>query len=1175
MRASQLYTYCAPRFATVCVDAAKETAPDATPKMAQASKASPAAADKPGAKEASPARGRTIKSPAASDVMPPVRPAPPAASRESEPPVAAAKGQQRELDDDEMDIVVTKPMAKPPARVAQQALLVAEGDSDSDDAAGSMSVAEMRAKAAAASAAATQPGNDADGGRAAAAATAAPSAVSQPPPRRTAPPPPPRGAAVDPASFFGSGGADKNRGAAVDPASFFSSGGADKNRAAGATSAATATAQTSSAPKVAVNTAARDTDVVVVDGAHSAGEQQRVTADCGAGAVTAAASALLAEVEEMSAGALKRFLSARSIDASHCIEKSELLALARAAIASPRAAVPAVVTTVTIDDDGEAASDSDDVEYKPIAVQRSMATKPVASAPKSTNRTSSEPIKVEFVRNKQTVSSNTDGGAAGATGSASKKRRMEAAMPDTASPGVAAAVPQSSARLVLFGTETVLPPVGSPNCLADTVWVQTGDLPHFNRDHINAIIEKHGGRVTSEWVGLCGGWLVSTSIACFTPHPSYTSSPPIGAVSGKTTHLLTGERLEDGRPVTAGTKYAEALKQTSIREALPATTVKLRTPIVILDEAGFCAMMDATLSPDERTRRAALVASNAAKAFEIRAAVTAQESQQAAALQGGSNTVSAAASASCAAPSLSAVAAAATAAPASSGLSTARPPTSAPLWVDKYAPRRVVDYVGNAKEVSALNEWLRNWDAIHVLKTATGPKWTRDNPGAKAVLISGPPGIGKTTIAHLLGRMYGYDVLELNASDARSKKLINEALGGVTNNTVLSSYFQRADGGGAGGVGAAAAVGTSASHHGGVRRLIIMDEVDGMSSSDRGGNQELIKFIKVTQTPIVCICNDRQKASIRSLANYCFDLKFHPPPTSQLVDRMVQIARQEKFDVEPGAVAQLVESCGGDIRQIINTLQMWSMQAARTLSSAQTGARLGTVSKDALLRLDGFSAVAKLFAPESAMLSVADRSDLFMVDYDMIPLLAQQQYVSSIEKSVGGDQLSRMLRCSRAADAISEADIYSDMLRIRQAWGMLPDIAAAFVRACSHSLGGSSFVPFPTWLGKNSTRGKRLRLLAQTSVRISGKVSCGREAYRLDYHDPLRAALFNPLLGSKALTDTASAVDSVIAILDEYGLSREDMMETMTEVSFPPESGVGVDFLKIVDSKVKAQLTRE
>ncbi len=51
-----------------------------------------------------------------------------------------------------------------------------------------------------------------------------------------------------------------------------------------------------------------------------------------------------------------------------------------------------------------------------------------------------------------------------------------------------------------------------------------------------------------------------------------------------------------------------------------------------------------------------------------------------------------------------------------------------------------------------------------------------DGSWAKAALLSGPPGVGKTTTAHLVAKELGYDVMELNASDARSKKLLDKVL---------------------------------------------------------------------------------------------------------------------------------------------------------------------------------------------------------------------------------------------------------------------------------------------------------------------------------------------------------------------------------------------------------------
>ncbi|KAJ7062975.1 hypothetical protein B0H15DRAFT_873158, partial [Mycena belliarum] len=57
----------------------------------------------------------------------------------------------------------------------------------------------------------------------------------------------------------------------------------------------------------------------------------------------------------------------------------------------------------------------------------------------------------------------------------------------------------------------------------------------------------------------------------------------------------------------------------------------------------------------------------------------------------------------------------------------------------------------------------------------------------RAVLITGPPGIGKTTSAHMVARLEGYTPVELNASDARSKKLVESSVN--VSNTSLGAYM--------------------------------------------------------------------------------------------------------------------------------------------------------------------------------------------------------------------------------------------------------------------------------------------------------------------------------------------------------------------------------------------------
>jgi hypothetical protein len=109
----------------------------------------------------------------------------------------------------------------------------------------------------------------------------------------------------------------------------------------------------------------------------------------------------------------------------------------------------------------------------------------------------------------------------------------------------------------------------------------------------------------------------------------------------------------------------------------------------------------------------------------------------------------------------------------------------------------------------------------------------------------------------------------------------------------------------------------------------------------------------------------------------------------------------------------------------------------------------------------------------------------------------------------------------------------------RQAWGLLPSLAMACARACTAAETRSPpVVNFPVWLGKNSSRMKRARLLAELGLHMGGNTSGGREAIRLDMLDPLRTRLLLPLCSAEAAAEPLQPVHTAIAILDEYGLSN-------------------------------------
>ena len=189
---------------------------------------------------------------------------------------------------------------------------------------------------------------------------------------------------------------------------------------------------------------------------------------------------------------------------------------------------------------------------------------------------------------------------------------------------------------------------------------------------------------------------------------------------------------------------------------------------------------------------------------------------------------------------------------------------STPLWVNKYKPSAPAQLIGNGKTSrTCVVSADVGGDSPHRRAPERGAEgW--DKP-MKAVLISGPPGIGKSSAATIIARQLGFEVTEVNASDTR------EELGGRAGRG-RGEGVQRDSGDGDEPRGEL--LRGQAEEDG-----LVMDEVDGMSGGDRGGVQELIACIKMSKIPIVCICNDKYNQKLKSLQNYTQDMPFSGRPS--------------------------------------------------------------------------------------------------------------------------------------------------------------------------------------------------------------------------------------------------------------------------------------------------------
>lgn len=391
------------------------------------------------------------------------------------------------------------------------------------------------------------------------------------------------------------------------------------------------------------------------------------------------------------------------------------------------------------------------------------------------------------------------------------------------------------------------------------------------------------------------------------------------------------------------------------------------------------------------------------------------------------------------------------------------------LWTVKHAPSQLAQICGNKGQVEKLAKWLRDFPKNLAKNFKMGGA---DGYGTfRAVIIHGPPGIGKTTAAHLVAKLEGYDVVESNASDTRSKKLVESGLKGVLDTTSLLGYF----------------AGDGQKVEGGKKKLcLIMDEVDGMSAGDRGGVGALAAVCKKSRIPMILICNERKLPKMKPFDHCTYALPFRRPTTEQIRSRIMTIGFRENLRLPANVIDALIEGTGADIRQVVNMVSTIKLDQEAEDAAAMDFDRGKQMSKSwakatVLRPWDIASKIigGGMFA-SSSKATLNDKIELYFNDHEFSYLMFAENYLGTnpiaASQYQGKDKQLKLLELAdKAANSISEGDMVDRLIHgPEQQWSLMPTHAImSFVKPASYIAGSMAGygTTFPQWFGKNSTQG--------------------------------------------------------------------------------------------------------
>ncbi|MEK6872120.1 MAG: replication factor C large subunit [Nanoarchaeota archaeon] len=291
--------------------------------------------------------------------------------------------------------------------------------------------------------------------------------------------------------------------------------------------------------------------------------------------------------------------------------------------------------------------------------------------------------------------------------------------------------------------------------------------------------------------------------------------------------------------------------------------------------------------------------------------------------------------------------------------------------IEKYRPQNFVDIKGQDIAMQELKNFFRTF------------------PRKKAIILNGPAGIGKTSLALAAAKEFNQELFELNASDLRNRAKLDEIL---KPSLEQQSLFKKS-------------------------KLILMDEADGITGTDRGGLPELIVLLAKSPYPIIITANDIWQKKFSLLRQRCSIITLKELTELDVKKILTDVLIKERKKINQETLKIIIKKSHGDIRAALNDLQ-----SVIDLGEEEFIQEIADRERQESI----FNVLKKLFQlpPSEKTLTLFDNLD---IELDEILLWIEENIV---EEYKGGALI-------KAYESLSKADIFRGRIYRQQHWRFL------------------------------------------------------------------------------------------------------------------------------------------